>query len=199
MSRLPLACTALLLTLAACGSKIGTEGEDTDITGGDGSGDGTSDGSDGGDGSGDFSPTEGHYNTVTAVNSDTCGMSSMGGATDGAGGFTLTHDGGADWTLTTDATTTDTGTSGGTAIACTLSGHDLTCGPSNEETSFADLGMDATLVLAMTLQATFASSSDAGGTATYDATCTGADCATLSMFGITLPCAYVLDFTATAG
>lgn len=188
---------ALCATLSACGSKIGVEDTDGATEGSGDAGSGGEAGSGEGDGSGgDFSPEEGHYSLVTAVQSDSCGLS--GGATEGTGGFTLTHDSGATWTLQTDTTATDTGTTGGSSTTCTLSDKDLGCEPIVTETPFTDLGMDVTLVLSMNLSATFLSASEAGGVASYEASCTGADCASLSAFGFVLPCSYVLDFTATA-
>ena len=81
-----------------------------------------------------------------------------------------------------------------TSLNCSLSGKDLSCDPFDNVD--VDEEMDMTINQKMTLLGTFSSETLFDGNLKIDMTCEGEGCSFLEMFGMTMPCAMELSFSA---
>ena len=140
---------------------------------------------------GNFSPSEGLWILPEpTMTSDTCdfgddggdtGGGDTGGDTDGDGdtaSLTLGENGAFTLVIGPDSEDSQ-------SFECMLDAQDFTCANSGEEPMD---GLDANLVMAMTVSGSFSSADAFTGGMAMNISCTGADCAMLADFGVELPC-----------
>lgn len=80
---------------------------------------------------------------------------------------------------------------------CTLDGLEFIC-PSRLSNDTPIPGADAVLRGNVRIEGEFVDARSMSGRQTADITCEGADCAFAPALGLTLPCSYSVDFSATA-
>jgi hypothetical protein len=144
----------------------------------------------GSDGGSEAGPRSGVWNYVgSAPVDDTCGLTDL--YVDPPGQFTLTNNGDGSFTIDDSENVFD----------CELEGDDFVC--PERATGTNDVGaaanLDAVAHYTVRVNGSLSSASQMSGRQTVTITCEGADCATVEgIVGVTTPCGWAQDFTATA-
>ncbi|HLT39650.1 MAG TPA: hypothetical protein VK034_25380 [Enhygromyxa sp.] len=145
-----------------------------------------------GDGAGgsDIEPRSGTWDFMGSDPvDDTCGLPDL--YTDPPGQFELTNNG--DGTITVDDSEN--------VFDCTLDGSSFSCPEraAGENDVGGPFGLDAVVEYTITATGSFSSDTAMSGRQTIEIVCVGADCAAVeATVGVTTPCGWAQDFTASA-
>jgi hypothetical protein len=175
----------LPLVLVACSSG-------SDKGGADDSGSGSDD-------AGDFAPQEGTWEGAEFTYDDACrlGLEPEPGEEEEAIVVTLTMDAdGGGFTIVDEEDEDD-------PITCVLDGQSFTCATPEgdmEDIDFADVGLDAVMMIDQAMGGDFSSETAGELRMVIDVGCEGADCAEVAeMIEIDMPCTSLMSVPLTAG
>ncbi|MFO7567019.1 MAG: hypothetical protein R6X02_30525 [Enhygromyxa sp.] len=144
----------------------------------------------GGGGGSDIEPRSGTWNFMGSDPvDDTCNYEDL--YTDPPGQFDLTHNG--DGTFTVD--------DGTNVFDCDLDGATFSCPEraAGENDVGAAFNIDAVVTFSVSVTGSFSSDTQMSGRQLMTVVCEGADCGTVEdVVGVTTPCGWAQDFTASA-